>query len=299
MDLPFFSVVIPTHNRSGLLMRAIRSVLRQTFENYELIVVDDHSDDNTYQDVISFSDDRIRYMLNKRSTGACGARNTGIYSAKGTWIAFLDDDDLWLSDKLRLQYEKIINLRKTVGLICTDYAIYKGKTKKIVFIKNRSHGWLNDKILFGEYIGCLSSSCVRKEVLIQINGFDESLKANQDQDLWLRISKIVEVDNVPKTLVLFMQEQRKDRIGVNTKNKLYGWISYRNKYNYKIKKNVFLRHRFESNVFMYALLQKELRICLKSLPWLIIGMIINFPNFIKVIRTTAILINRNVVFSSK
>ncbi len=105
MNKPFFTVVIPTHNRSILLKRAVESVLSQTFEDFELIVIDDHSTDDTASVVKSFTDPRIRYLINQRTKGACGARNTGIFSAKGKWVAFLDDDDVWLPEKLKYQYE--------------------------------------------------------------------------------------------------------------------------------------------------------------------------------------------------
>ena len=100
MELPFFTVVIPTYNRSKLLKGAIQSVLKQTYENFELIVVDDASTDNTKNIVKSFYDNRIRYMMNYHAKGGAGARNAGIFIAKGKWVAFLDDDDIWLPEKL-------------------------------------------------------------------------------------------------------------------------------------------------------------------------------------------------------
>lgn len=86
MDSPFFTVIIPTHNRSALLKRAVDSVLIQTYDNFELFIVDDHSSDDTPNMVKSLTDPRIRYRLNNRTKGACGARNTGIFSAKGRWV---------------------------------------------------------------------------------------------------------------------------------------------------------------------------------------------------------------------
>ena len=101
-------------------------------ENFELIIVDDHSTDETSQTAKSYSDHRIKYMLNQRSKGACGARNTGIYAAKGEWVAFLDDDDIWLDDKLQNQFDLIKTSPTSVGLVCTDYAILNGTKTKVI-----------------------------------------------------------------------------------------------------------------------------------------------------------------------
>ena len=97
MKDPFFTVIIPTYNRATLVKEAIQSVLDQTFDNFELIIVDDHSTDNTIDVVQSYSDKRIYRILNDHKKGPGGARNAGIHKAKGKWIAFLDSDDFWLA----------------------------------------------------------------------------------------------------------------------------------------------------------------------------------------------------------
>ena len=150
MNNPFFTVVIPTHNRSLLLKRAVESVLSQTFEDFELIVIDDHSTDDTASVVKSFTDHRMRYLTNQRTKGACGARNTGIFSAKGKWVAFLDDDDVWLPEKLKCQYECDTKCGADgwPGLhrLCN---IQRKCNKDRKFIKNRPSGWVRDKLLYG------------------------------------------------------------------------------------------------------------------------------------------------------
>ncbi len=108
MNNTFFTVIIPTYNRLELLKDAIQSVIDQTFSDFELIIVDDQSTDNTKEMVCSFCDERIKYFLNDHVKGPGGARNSGIFRAKGEWIAFLDSDDIWLPKKLDLIHEKII-----------------------------------------------------------------------------------------------------------------------------------------------------------------------------------------------
>jgi glycosyltransferase involved in cell wall biosynthesis len=285
MDNPFFTVVIPTHNRSNLLTRALESVLDQTFDDFEIIIVDDHSTDDTCSVVKSFSDPRIQYMINYRSKGACGARNTGIFVAKGKWVAFLDDDDVWLPDKLKYQYELAQNADETVGLICTDYAIYKEKQKRPKIFKNRPSGWVRDKLLYGGIIGCLSSTCVRSDILRAIEAFDELFPSKQDQDLWLRVAELATFTHVPKTLVYMYQEKR-SRIGQNPKSKLEGNVMLRKKYARLIDQNIRLKHRHESGIFTYAFILKRKNLVLKTLPWFLLGIIVDFPSYLFTLRTT-------------
>lgn len=291
MELPFFTVVIPTYNRSDLLKAAIQSVLNQTYENFELIVVDDASTDNTKNIVNSFNDSRIQYVLNDHAKGGAGARNAGIFRAKGKWVAFLDDDDVWLSEKLQFQYEMAQQVNKAVGLICTDYAIFKDKQDNPVIYKNRPSGWVRDKLLYGGIIGCLSSVCVRTEVLKAIEGFDERFPSNQDQDLYLRVAELSEFSHVPKTLVYIFQEQR-IRIGQNPKSKLEGYIMLRNKYSTLINKSLRLRHRRESHIFTYAFILKEKKLVTKTLPWFLLGIIVDFPFYLITLRSTFLYIYR-------
>jgi glycosyltransferase involved in cell wall biosynthesis len=292
MDNPFFTVVIPTHNRSNLLKRAIESVQDQTFESFEIIVIDDHSIDDTSSVVKSFSDLRIRYMINSRTKGACGARNVGIFSAKGKWVAFLDDDDIWLPEKLKCQYELTRNADQSVGLVCTDYAIFKEKRQRPINIKNRPSGWVRDKLLYGNSIGCLSSVCIRTEVLKAIEGFDERFPSSQDQDLYLRVAELSQFAYVPQTLVHIHQESQ-NRIGQNPKRKLEGYIMLRDKHFALIDQSLRLRHRYESRIFTYAFLQSDKALIAKCLPWVLLGTLVDFHNFLLTIRATVLLYIRN------
>lgn len=97
------SIVMPSYNTGELIAESIKSVLAQTYHNWELIIVDDCSLDNTDDVVALFSDDRIIYLKNEKNSGAAVSRNKAIKAAKGKWIAFLDSDDLWMSDKLEKQ----------------------------------------------------------------------------------------------------------------------------------------------------------------------------------------------------
>ena len=126
--MPKVSVVIPTFNRAEFLRTAIMSVLNQTYNDFEIIVVDDNSSDHTHQVVKSFKDDRIKYFHHVINLGPAAARNTAISASNGDYLAFLDDDDEWFPHKLQKQVEL---LDKSLQNICGIY------TNRLVIDKSR------------------------------------------------------------------------------------------------------------------------------------------------------------------
>ena len=114
---PRVSVVIPTYNRAGLLPRAVASVLAQTWTEFELLIVDDHSTDGTPAAIARFADGRIRSFRHPRNSGQSKALNTGIGHARGDYLAFLDDDDEWLPGKLAAQVAVLDAAPSGVGLV--------------------------------------------------------------------------------------------------------------------------------------------------------------------------------------
>src|SRR5215471_13264577 len=113
------SVIIPTHNRAEFLQSAITSVLNQTFQDFEIIIVDDASKDHTREVIANFNDARIKVIHNQVSKGAAGARNIAITNSNCEYIAFLDDDDEWLPEKLKIQTCLLDNSPPEVGGVCT------------------------------------------------------------------------------------------------------------------------------------------------------------------------------------
>jgi glycosyltransferase involved in cell wall biosynthesis len=108
INLPLVSVVIPTYNHAHFLKKALRSVIEQTYSNWEVIVIDNHSDDNTDEVVASFLDNRIRLLKIHNNGSIAKSRNLGIKSSKGSWIAFLDSDDIWYERKIELSINTIL-----------------------------------------------------------------------------------------------------------------------------------------------------------------------------------------------
>jgi len=198
---PTVSVIIPTYNRAHLVGRAIRSVLNQTYQDFEIIVVDDGSTDNTEEVVKSFNDPRIRYIRHEENRGGSAARNTGIRAARGEYIAFLDDDDYWLPTKLDKQVQVAKKSSPSVGMIYTGLAFIEVKINKVVKIfRPQYRGKLTLEEMFA-WTAPTPTMLVRKECLNAVGGFDEKLPRYQDPDLGVRLAQEFEFDYVEDILV--------------------------------------------------------------------------------------------------
>jgi glycosyltransferase involved in cell wall biosynthesis len=195
------SVIIPTHNRAHLLKGAISSVLGQTFGDFELLVVDDGSRDETKQVVGSFQDHRLRYLRHPEPKGGGAARNTGIRNSRSAYLAFLDDDDEWYPEKLRLQVELLDRSPVTVGVIYTGNDIVESATGRTVQRRIPNlRGNLHEALSASNPLGGTSTALIRRECFEIAGLFDESLTSFQDFDLWLRISAHHEFDFIAQPL---------------------------------------------------------------------------------------------------
>jgi glycosyltransferase involved in cell wall biosynthesis len=182
---PLVSVIIPTYNRATMVTRAVESVLAQTFTDYELIVVDDGSTDET-EKVLSEYRDHINF-LQQPNRGVSAARNYGIRSAVGQLIAFLDSDDLWLPEKLSRQTRFFKH--RPEALICQTEEIWIRNGRRVN--PKKRHQKLSGDIFVPSLELCLvspSAVMLRRALFDEIGLFDEALPACEDYDLWLRIS---------------------------------------------------------------------------------------------------------------
>ena len=182
---PRVSVVIPTYNRGWTIKRAVDSVLAQTFRNFELIVVDDGSGDDT-ADILAGYGTAIR-VIRQPNAGVSAARNTGIRAAGGDFIAFLDSDDYWLPEKLQIQSAYFNTHPEAV--ICQTEEIWIRNGKRVN--PKKVHKKPSGRIFRASLALCLvspSAVMLRRELFDEIGGFDETLPACEDYDLWLRIS---------------------------------------------------------------------------------------------------------------
>ena len=189
--MPLVSVIIPTRNRSSLLERALKSVTAQTYKDWEIIIIDDASSDGTENAVSVFQNGIIRYIRLSERKGGAVARNTGIKEAKGEFIAFLDDDDEWLPEKLEKQMNVILR-DNSIALCYTGRQIKKegnnffGFSKKYSFHLPASDDHFKS-IMTDNFVGPSSSVLIKKEVLDSAGGFDENLPCYQDYELFIRI----------------------------------------------------------------------------------------------------------------
>ncbi len=200
-ERPYVSVIIPTYNNAHFLPQTLDSVLEQTYQEFEVIVIDDGSTDDT-ETVIEPYRERIRY-LKKANGGPSAARNLGIQYAKGEFIAFLDADDLWHSDKLALQIA-FFQTHPEVGVVYTDGVHFDSEGVISNSIKE-----LYDKIpsgyvfddLFGNHCIGLSSVMVRRRCLDEVGLFDESLIGAEDYNLFLRLAQKFQFGFLDKALL--------------------------------------------------------------------------------------------------
>jgi glycosyltransferase involved in cell wall biosynthesis len=182
---PQVSVIIPTYNRGWIIKEAIDSVLAQDFKDFELIVVDDGSTDNTSEVFASYGNDiKVLFQKNK---GVSAARNRGIAEASGQFIAFLDSDDLWLPQKLSTQVEFFNQVSE--AFICQTEEIWIRNGRRVN--PKKRHKKASGMIFKPSLELCLvspSAVMIRRSLFDRVGRFDETLPACEDYDLWLRIS---------------------------------------------------------------------------------------------------------------
>jgi glycosyltransferase involved in cell wall biosynthesis len=186
---PVVSVIIPTYNQADLLQRALKSVINQSFQNWEAIVIDNYSHDNTQEITESFNDPRIRYVAFSNKGIIAASRNHGIHLATGEHIAFLDSDDLWYPSKLATCLDCIKN---GADAVCHGLWIRKdGILQKKMFPKRQYENIYKTLLYNGNAIITTSTVLIKKQCFNKFGVFSEDpeIVTAEDYDLWLRLSK--------------------------------------------------------------------------------------------------------------
>ena len=247
-DKPMVSVIIPTHNRANLIGKAIQSVLDQTHRDFELIVVDDGSTDNTEAVVKGFGDERIRYIrLDKNSGTSAVPRNTGIKAAEGEYIAGHDDDDIWLPRKLEKQVKAFEEAPPKVGVVYTGFRRIEGN-REIYYPSSKvtqKEGNVHRELLKGTFVGN-PNVLIKKECFDMVGMFDEELPFCLDWDMWLRISKYYDFKLIDEPLVISYYtpiSMTSNRSAINR-----GWILFLEKHFQEFRENdkrLLAKHYFD------------------------------------------------------
>lgn len=186
---PFFSIVIPTYNHAHFMKRCLDSLISQTYQHWEAIIVNNFSEDNTIEIVEGYNDPRIRLINNANGGVIAVSRNKGISQAKGNWICFLDSDDWWYPNKLECSLPYLIDY----DLIFHDLVIHKEFGKPSGVIKGRvlKGNIANDLLI--NCNGIANSSVIVRKAIVDVTGFlveDKSLVAVEDFDYWMRIAQV-------------------------------------------------------------------------------------------------------------
>lgn len=200
--MPTISVIIPTYNSEKTIHKTIESVLNQTFTDFELIIVNDDSQDSTLDIISQFQDPRIK-VFSYPHAGGNVSRNRGLKVSVGEFISFLDADDIWTPDKLQLQLQALkAEVKAKVAYSWTDYIDQKGD-----FLLSGTHitanGDVYEQLLVTNFLENGSNPLIRREAVITLGGFDESLSAAQDWDMWLRLAHQFHFVAVPSVQILY------------------------------------------------------------------------------------------------
>jgi glycosyltransferase involved in cell wall biosynthesis len=201
-DKPEVSVVIPTFNRANELRNSIKSVLSQTFSDFELIIVDDASSDNTEEIITHFHDHRLRYIKLSNNVGGAEARNVGIREARGDYVAFQDSDDEWTCSKLEISIRELES-KPECGAVFSDFTqIWETGSRTMPMWRSpfeQEHFY--DSLLWNNVVDT-PTLVVRKSILESLDGFDASMPRYQDWELALRLAKVTRFTYITEPLIL-------------------------------------------------------------------------------------------------
>lgn len=199
---PAVTAILPTYNRAHLLGRALRSALSQTYGDFELLVVDDGSTDDTMDAVRRCADSRVRYLRQPRNAGVSAARNRGMREARADLIAFLDSDDEWLPEKLALQVRRFEGLPERVGLLYGSVVNRDDEGREWTTVP-ASRGSLYRELLLSNVIHGTSGVMIRRSVVAAVGFFDEQIPAIEDYDYWVRLARFFDIDFVEAPLIRY------------------------------------------------------------------------------------------------
>lgn len=218
------TIVIPTYNRASVISRTLNSVLSQTFLDWECLVVDDYSTDNTREVIEEYckKDPRFCYLVNEGKKGAQGARNTGLKHAQNDWVVFFDSDDVMHSDMLESMAAAIGEFKKQYDVFTCFSNIVSTQSGEIVGkFEWQCEGNIHDQLFTGECYVDYNGAVIRKKSLLEMGALDEDCPSMQEWDTHIRLSRVATYHTVPKVLIDYYVGG-KDAISSNSRREVIG-----------------------------------------------------------------------------
>lgn len=247
MSKPLISVIIPTYKREKKLSRAVKSVINQTYNNMEIIIVNDSPN----KEINLNTSKNINIITNYENKGASYSRNRGILLSTGDLVAFLDDDDVWHPDKLSKQEEILGSLNSEYGFVFTGATILD-ESEKRKSISPDVDGHIYQEVLSGDVRIPSVTPLIRKECFAEVGIFDSSLQSSQDLDMWYRLSKFYKAKSTPLEMVEIHQSHS-HRISTDYERQYRGTKKFLKKHRIEIEKIPELVGRYHTNLSIYSI----------------------------------------------
>ena len=208
------SIIVPVYNREEVVIRTLDSIKNQMFNDWECLVVDDRSSDNSLKVIERYAEKDLRFkcLSNNRKKGAQGARNTGVIAAKGEYVVFFDSDDKMHPDFLGKVYQKII--AEDADICGSFLTLLDENEKNIGAITHKGYGYIHKDIVKGKTYFCNDSTLIKRQKLLDISLLDEDCPAYQEYETHIRLSKISKYTTVEEELVDYYKGGA-DTISVN------------------------------------------------------------------------------------
>ena len=227
--MPTISVIIPAYNAERTIQETIESVQKQTFTDFEIVIVDDGSTDRTFDIIQKIADPRIR-CFSYENGGVAAARNRGISNAKGEFISFIDADDMWTPDKLKLQLAALQN-NSEAGVAYSWTCYFSDSPQKDLILGNSVHfcGDVYARLLVNNFLANGSNPLICRKVIESVGEFDPACTCCEDWDFYLRLAASCFFTVVPKHQILYRQSSNSgssqieavERAGLLTIQKAY------------------------------------------------------------------------------
>lgn len=219
---PLVSVILPTYNRREYLAEAIETVNKQTYNEIELIIIDDHSSESP-RDIVESAPCEglhdIMFLQHEENRGASAARNTGIKRANGQYIALLDDDDLWTPNKIERQITEFRHSEDDIGVVCTGIRSIDADGSTIRTEKVQFEGNITKQLLLGSVVP-LPSMLVRRDIICDAGFFDERLRLHEDQEWTIRLSQNCEFRSIEEPMVISRRDDIHVQLSDDIKTKI-------------------------------------------------------------------------------